>query len=370
MVSGGGASGPWKEFAVVDLDPTATAAASGLAFAVIASSHAPSLLLDGSLCIAAASLSFGSAFQIDATPGAAFLELGAGEWNGPQLKALLQATAAGGAGIEDYEMDLERAGKSTRRLVLTAQRLVYPHQSQVWVLVSVTDVTHARHREKAKDALLLEKGVLLREVQHRTANSLQIIASLLLQSARQAPVEEARLPLQTAHGRVMSFAVVQKQLAMATLDEVELDGYLQDLCAGISGSMIDDSDRLSLTVNCDDSVVSASQSISLGLIVTEMVINAIKHAFPDGRCGEIQVLYRSDPSGWILVVSDNGVGQPKVPEQIHVGLGSGIIQALAAQLDAKVEVSEGDPGTIASVLHSHMSADILARAAGGRVGGR
>lgn len=157
-----------------------------LALAVVASSNAPLLLLDGDLVVIAASESFCREFQIDPAQvsNGKLTDLGSGEWNSRRLSSLLQATATGSADIRAYEMDLTREGQEPRRLVLNAQKLQYGDTDGVRLLLSVSDVTDARLAEKLKDDLLREKAILLQEIQHRVANSLQIIASILMQSAR------------------------------------------------------------------------------------------------------------------------------------------------------------------------------------------
>ena len=105
----------------------------------------------------------------------------------PQLRSLLRATLSGAAELDAYEMDLKRAGRGTRRLVLTAHHLAYGDAAQTRLLLAVTDVTDARLAERLKDDLLREKAILYQELQHRIANSLQIIASVLMQSARRVP---------------------------------------------------------------------------------------------------------------------------------------------------------------------------------------
>ncbi len=92
--------------------------------------------------------------------------------------------------------------------------------------------------------------------------------------------------------------------------------------------------QLSVEVDVDESATSADVSVSLGLIVTEPVINALKHAFPGRRKGKIVVAYHGAPSGWTLSVGDNGVGMPKDAGSAKPGLGTSIVQALAAQLQA------------------------------------
>ncbi|WP_370653655.1 sensor histidine kinase [Phenylobacterium sp.] len=326
--------------------------------AVVASSTAPIVLLDGELTVIGASASFFRAFHIDPSTatGLKLFALGSGEWDVRQLRSLLKATASGDAEIEAYEMDLKSAQGAPRRLILNAQKLDYGDAAHSWILLSVADVTDARLAEKLKDDLLREKAILLQEVQHRVANSLQIIASVILQSARKVSSDETRLHLTDAHNRVMSVAALQQQLAASRLGEVELKSYFTKLCESIGASMIRDHDQLVLEVKADDSTCEADVSVSLGLIVTELVINCLKHAFPGGRLGKIEVGYHSRGPNWTLSVEDDGVGIPKDRASSTPGLGTSIVEALARQLSARVQVSDAHPGTLVSVIHNQIAA--------------
>ena len=327
-----------------------------LALAVVTSSAAPLLLLDGDLTVITASASFCKTFAIDPAlaEGVQVFKLGNGEWNAPRLSSLLTATLSG-ARVEAYEMDLPIAGQAPRRLVLNAHRLEYGRDAPVRLLLGMADVTESRLAEELKNDLLREKAVLLQEVHHRVANSLQIIASVILQSARKVQSDETRLYLHDAHNRVMSVAALQQQLAATRLGVVELAAYFNQLCQSIGASMIHDRDQLSLTVEVDDSTVDADVSISLGLIVTELVINSLKHAFPDQRKGAIVVSYHTKGPNWTLSVGDNGVGMP-APPNAKPGLGTSIVEALTRQLGARVQVASGHPGTIVSITHAHIAA--------------
>ena len=243
-------------------------------------------------------------------------------------------------------MDLVREGKATCRLILSAHKLDYFDTEKVRVVLAATDVTPTRLAEKQKDDLVREKQVLLQELQHRVANSLQIIASVLMQSARRVQSEETRLHLHDAHSRVMSIATLQKQLAVTQLRSVKLKPYFADLCRSISASMIDDPQRLTLVSTVDDTTTNSDVSVSMGLIVTELVINAIKHAFSDGAAGgKITVSFAAEDESWLLSVSDNGAGMPVGEKRGKPGLGTGIVEALSKQLDATVTVLDANPGT-------------------------
>ncbi len=332
--------------------------ALNLALSLISASVAPVLLLDGDLSIVAASQSFLEAFDVEPEdiPGARLADLGEGEWNVPQLWSLLKATAYGQASIRAYEMDLNtRAG--ARRLILNVQRLPYGDALGIRLILSIQDVTEARAKERQnqdlirqKDDLIRDKAILVQEVQHRTANSLQIIASVLMQGLRKVGSDESRAHLRDAHQRIMSVAAVQRQLAASELGDVELRGYFTDLCRSIGDSMIRDHNQLSLKVTVDDSIASSGKSVSLGLIVTELMINALKHAFPNDRQGEIDVDYRAQGEGWALTVCDDGVGMPDGSRAAKPGLGTGIIQALANQLGATIDIADAKPGVRVSIV--------------------
>lgn len=121
--------------------------------------------------------------------------------------------------------------------------------------------------------------------------------------------------------------------------------------------MIFDPKALSIEVVVDDSVTNADISVSLGLIVTELVINALKHAFPGHRAGKIIVQYKSLDRNWSLSVSDNGIGMPTEPNSGKPGLGTNIVEALAKRLEAEVEVSDAHPGTLVSIVHAEPPSD-------------
>ena len=331
--------------------------ALSLAMAVVAASPAPLLLLDGDLRIVAASDSFAQVFGLDpaVAPGATLSSLGEGEWGVPQLRMLLDATASGAATIEAYEMDLKRPGQDARRLVIHAQRLVYIDLDDLRLLVAVTDVTDVRADQKAKDDALRQNVILLQEVRHRVANSLQIIASVLLQNARKTLSDETRGHLKDAHHRVMSVAALERLLAGSGEPHVELQAYFTQLCDSIAASMIADADHISLVVTGAPGIVDARVSVSLGLIVTELVINALKHAFPDHRSGKIIVAFDVQGPNWSLSVVDDGVGMPSDPADVRAGLGTNIIQALARQLSATIATDARHVGTRVVVTHSQVA---------------
>jgi len=326
---------------------------TALAMAVIGASQAPLLLLNEDFAILAASLSFQADFAAPAEilPGRSVFSLGMGTWDLPRLHSLLGAIVSGDAEIDAYELSLPVAGQRARALLINAHRLDFTDGRAIRLLLTIVDVTQKRAAAKLRDDLIREKDILLRELQHRVANSLQIVASVLMQSARKVQSAETRGHLRDAHSRVMSIAAVQQQLSASRLGDVILKPYFTQLCLSLGASMIEDHDQVSIEVTGDGSAINSEISVSLGLVVTELVINALKHAFPDGREGRVNVDFRSSREGWVLRVIDDGVGMAVGQGQAKAGLGTALVSALAAQLSATIEVDDCNPGTGVSVIH-------------------
>jgi two-component sensor histidine kinase len=336
-----------------------TVIADALAFAegIVDTVREPVLVLDQDLRVIAANRSFYSAFKVspEATQGRLLYALGDGQWDIPKLRALLEKILPEKGMMEGYEVEHEFPGLGLRTMCLNARQVSYTGGADTTILLGIEDITERRVLERDKDELLRQKDVLLEELQHRIANSLQIIASIILMKARAVQSEETRLHLQDTHKRVMSVAAVQRHLHAPGLDgAVEVTPYLSRLCEALAASMIGDNRPIALKVVGDRGIVPARQAESLGLIVTELVMNALKHAFADEEIvGVITVGYETAGTDWKLSVSDNGVGKPDgVFAQGKSGLGTGIIKALAQQLDARVATLAGANGTSVSITHT------------------
>jgi chemotaxis protein methyltransferase CheR len=256
--------------------------------------------------------------------------------------------------MDGFEVDHDFPGLGHRIMVLNARKVIYETGPNTTILLAFTDITDRRVIEREKEELLAttkellrQKQVLLEEIQHRVANSLQIIASILMLQARAVTTEETRHHLRDAHRRVLSIAQVQNHLHVTgAVDQVDMGSYLSNLCTSLAGSMIGGAHPIELKVVADGSQIGSDKAVSIGLIVTELVINAIKYAFPDPRPGaQIRVAYRSTKDSWQLTVSDNGVGK-SADDKPRVGLGTAIVQALVKQLDARLEIISGSGMTV------------------------
>lgn len=336
--------------------------AQTLAEAIVDTIHEPLIVLDGGLRVLAASRAFYEIFRVDPqhTMGCRLYDLGDGQWNIPALRLLLETIIPEKTAMDGFEVehDFPRVGRRT--MLLNARKVIYETSADSTILLAFTDVTARRAAERDlagllehTEELLRQKQVLLQEMQHRVANSLQIIASILLIKARAVASEETRLHLRDAHQRVLSVAEVQSHLhASGGLDQIEVGPYLTKLCASLAASMLGDSHPISLRVEADHGLIGSDKAVSMGLIVTELVINAIKYAFPEPRADAlILVGFASAGEGWALTVADNGVGALETAAPpAHGGLGAAIVEALVKQLDARIKVTSGE-GMAVSIRH-------------------
>jgi len=339
--------------------------ASALATAIMDTVCEPFVVLDEGLRVVAASRSFYRTFTFDPrdVQGKLLYDLGDGEWNTAKLRTLLGKVLPESGVMEGCEVEHEFPDIGRRTMLLNARKVFYEQSSRANILLGIEDITSRRFLEREKDELLRQKDVLLREMQHRIGNSLQIIASIIMSKVRTIESEETRRHLSDAHDRVVSIAAVQQHLQVsAALGSIELAPYLTKLCAAISNSMMGDDRSIALKVAGDSGWATSRKAESLGLIVTELVINSLKHAFNEGsKDARITIAYDVFGEDWKLVVADNGIGKPdEAFAQPKTGLGTGIVRALASQLDAQVITVSGHQGTIVSVTHSTFGVEVTA----------
>jgi two-component sensor histidine kinase len=185
-----------------------------------------------------------------------------------------------------------------------------------------------------------EKDELFREVHHRVRNNLQIISSLVRLKLRQTSTAETRQTYADILGRVDAIALVHDTLyASDQLSRVPIPHYLGKLCGGLL-QLRADQDRVTVRVDAQDAEMGLDQAVTLGLITTELVTNALKHAFPNGESGQVTVSFRCEDEKCVLVVADNGIGIGAQDDTRHRS-GLRLLSSLALQLGATVTEDTG-----------------------------
>lgn len=216
---------------------------------------------------------------------------------------------------------------------------------------SFVDITERARADAALRASLAEKDALLREVHHRVKNNLQVVTSLLSLQAQRERSDQAIAALRDTQARVRAMALLHETLYRSTsLAQVALAPYLGAICEQLARSFgVGATPRL--TVAIDDLVVPLELAMPAGLLLSELVVNALKHAFPAGAAGEIVVSARRLDDGRIEVaVADDGVGLPRdLDPTTTSSLGLRLVQRLAEQLEGELVTERGAPGTVVRV---------------------
>jgi two-component sensor histidine kinase/CHASE3 domain sensor protein len=204
-------------------------------------------------------------------------------------------------------------------------------------------------------ALARERAeVLLSEVNHRVANSLQLVAALVHMQSKTVTDELAKGALKETESRIQAISQIHKSLYTSSdVTSVALNDYLGVMLNNLGVAMRDDGYTARLTSTLDPVFLPTDESISLGVVATELVTNAFKYAYPAGQSGDIRVTLRKLPEGRAeLVVQDDGVGLGATVRPGGTGLGSKIIAAMAAALKTNVEYINRTPGTAARLVFS------------------
>ena len=238
-------------------------------------------------------------------------------------------------GITGYRWRIEQLTNQHKRL-------------EVAVTERTLDLTRAKEQielqaEELRNSLD-EKEVLLREVHHRVKNNLQVITSLLnLQSFRVKDPDTKAL-FKECHDRINSMTMIHERLYQSDdLSEIDLSTYLENISTQLARSYNADNRKIRLNINVEDVRLGLDQAIPSGLIVNELVSNALKHAFTDRNSGEIDIEFSKTDSTYTLSVSDNGKGLPDAFDVSQTpSLGMKLVHALTQKLKGTLTVQSNN----------------------------
>jgi PAS domain S-box-containing protein len=244
------------------------------------------------------------------------------------------------------EFRLRRRDGLWRWMLATGVPRTDPANEFIGFIGSCVDITEIKEAEAQRQRDLDEKAALLQELHHRVKNNAQVFASLLSVQANRATDSDVKAALRTAAARASAMAMAQQQIhdSGASAD-FDLSSFLRRLVPTLNAR------RLDIEVEAAETVlIPLATAVPLGLIVHELLTNAVHHAFPDGRTGRITVSLRRKRDGLLCVrVRDNGVGFPEGASlETHRSAGLTIVKSLTRQLGAELTLEPG-PGTAVCV---------------------
>jgi PAS domain S-box-containing protein len=305
------------------------------------------LVLDSDLTIRFANRSFRDTFAVapEDALGRKLCELGNREWDIPELRVALETVVSDGKSIEAFEVDRSFPSIGRRVMVLNARKVYQPGNKVQQILLAIEDITE-RVRLEREHAIAGERiGMLLQELTHRVKNSLQIIAAMVSIEARSHKSGEGKAALERVSHRINALGHLYSKLSQAdTIEAVDAAIYLDELCHDLIASVNEEGDTsIVLKTDIDNALLPTDRAIPIGLIVNELVTNAVKYAFPSDTKGTVLVTLKRAPGELRLTVADDGQGAD--PRRADSGLGGRLVERFAQQLGGQLKRESNSRGT-------------------------
>jgi PAS domain S-box-containing protein len=310
------------------------------------------LVLEPDLTIRFANRSFCQTFEVaqEDTVGRKVHELGKGQWDIPELRAALETIISGRKTIEAFEVDQVFPSIGRRIMRLNARKIYRPGNKIQQILLAIEDVTE-RVRLEREHAIAHERiAMLMQELTHRVKNSLQSIAAMVFIEARSHKSGEGKAALERVSHRIDALGQLYSKLSKSdTVEAVDAATYLDELCRDLIASVDREGEKaIALKIDIESVLLPTDRAIPIGLIVNELVTNAVKYAFPGESSGTVTVVLKREHGELRLTVADDGKGAD--PRRADSGLGGRLVEGFAQQLGGQVERESGSQGTTVRLI--------------------
>jgi len=268
----------------------------------------------------------------------------------PESKVLIKTSFnhhLRGEEVPPYEYSLiTKQGKRIEAIITTK---LIPYDDDTAILGIVTDIGERKKAEERIKLSLKEKEVMLREIHHRVKNNMQIITSLLRLQAGQTNDNNIQKMFHLCQNRIKSMSLIHESLYQSQdLTRINFSDYIQKITTHLLSVYSQKQTDFDIQYDLEDVYLDINRAIPFGLIINELITNALKHAFPKGKPGEIKLKLRQNKSGQVtLKVEDNGIG---FPESVNIdkpeSLGMQLVYDLARQLNGSVDISSGKGASV------------------------
>jgi PAS domain S-box-containing protein len=311
------------------------------------------LVLEPDLTIRFANRSFCDTFAVtpEHTIGRKLYEIGDGQWDISKFRTSLETIISGRRTIEAFEVEYFLPSIGPRTMMLNARKVYRPGDGIQQILLAIEDVTDRVRLEREHAAAHERIGMLLQEMTHRVKNSLQIISSMVMIEARAHESGEGKAALARVSHRITALGHLYSHLSKGdTVESIDAASYLDELCRDLIASVNEEGEAsIVLKTNFESELLPTDRAIPIGLIVNELVTNAVKYAFPGGTRGTVLVALKRAPGELRLTVADDGMGLD--PRRADSGLGGRLVDGFAHQLGGQVErISDGQGTAVHLIL--------------------
>ena len=203
------------------------------------------------------------------------------------------------------------------------------------------DISQLKNVENQLKSSLKEKEMLLKEIHHRVKNNLMIISSLLNLQSRYIKDKESQDIFKESQNRARSMALIHERLYQSTdLKRIDFGNYIQTLSNELYHTYVADPRLIELKINVENIFIDINTTVPLGLIVNELITNSIKHAFPEGKSGKVNIDFLHKDDHYEFTVKDNGIGFPEDLDFRNTdSLGLQMVNSLTEQIDGKIELN-------------------------------
>jgi len=312
------------------------------------------LVLDADLTIRFANRSFCDTFAVapEDTLGRKLYEIGDGQWDLPKLRSALETIISGRNGntIEAFEIEYLLPSIGPRVMALNARKVYRSGNKKQQILLAIEDVTERVRLEREHRTAHERIGLLLQELTHRVKNSLQFIAATVMIESHSHQSGQGKAALERVSHRITALGHLYSKLTNAdTVEAVDATTYLEELCRDLVASIRMQGDTsIVLKTDIESQRLPTDRAIPIGLIVNELVTNAVKYAFPGEAKGTVMVTLKRGAGELRLTVADDGQGLD--PRRADSGLGGRLVDGFAHQLGGQVEWKSDSHGTIVQVI--------------------
>jgi PAS domain S-box-containing protein len=243
--------------------------------------------------------------------------------------------------IDSFEAELRTLDGRTVWVASSSQVIKDRNGQVIGIEGLLRNITEQKISEEKIRAALAEKEVLMREIHHRVKNNFQVVSGLLTLQSQRIEEDEYLKIFKTTEARIRAMALVHEKLYESeNLSEIGIDDYIRSIVRELISFREDCYAAIELKTDLEPLSFGPDTAIPIGLIVTEIVTNAMKHAFPKGVKGEVRIgLHRNNEHGFELLVSDNGIGMANsLDTDNSQSLGLQLVNALVKKLQGEIEI--------------------------------